>query len=245
MLGALPEAAAAYRAAWLTGALIGLDAAEAGIGVVCAPVLDLAVPGATAAIGDRAFGADPDRVGELAAAYAAGLLAAGVQPAGKHCPGHGRAGADSHLELPRLDGVAYADLVPFNRCAHLPWMMTAHIVYGAQDADRPATLSPVIIEDVIRGDLGFEGVLVSDDLAMHALTGSPGERAAAALAAGCDLALHCTGVLADSADVLEAVGAPAEATLQRLRGAVFLAERSRQRLDGAALAAERERLLAG
>ena len=236
-IGALyaADAPAGLRAAWLTGALIGLEAGAAGIEVVCAPVLDRAVPGATAAIGDRAFAADPDAVGELGAAFAAGLLAAGVQPVGKHAPGHGRAAADSHLELPRLDAIIYDDLVPFSRCAHLPWMMTAHIVYAAQDAHHPATLSPTIIADTIRGDLGFTGVLVSDDLAMHALTGAPGERADAALAAGCDLALHCSGVLADSAEVLADCPAPTEAALQRLRGAVFLADRSRQRLDAAAL----------
>ena len=237
------DAPAGLRVAWLTGALIGLDAREAGIEVVCAPVLDLAVPGATSAIGDRAFAADPDAVGELAAAFAAGLLAAGVQPVGKHVPGHGRAGVDSHLELPHLPGVSYDDLVPFARCAHLPWMMTAHIVYAAQDADRPATLSPTLIAEVIRGDLGYEGLLVSDDLTMHALAGSPGSRAAAALAAGCDLALHCSGVLEETAEVLAACPDPAEATLQRLRGAVFLADRSRQRLGAAALAAERAGLL--
>jgi beta-N-acetylhexosaminidase len=238
------DAPAGLRAAWLSGALIGLDARDAGIEVVCAPVLDLAVPGATSAIGDRAFAADPDAVGELGAAFAAGLLAAGVQPVAKHVPGHGRAVVDSHLELPQLPGVAYDDLVPFARCAHLPWMMTAHIVYAAQDADRPATLSPTIIADVIRNDLGFEGLLVSDDLTMHALAGSPCSRAVAALAAGCDLALHCSGVLEETADVLAACPAPTEAALQRLRGAVFLADRSRQNLDAEALAAERAGLLA-
>jgi beta-N-acetylhexosaminidase len=238
------NAPAGLRAAWLSGALIGLEARDVGIEVVCAPVLDLAVSGATSAIGDRAFAADPDAVGELGAAFAAGLLAAGAQPVAKHVPGHGRAVADSHLELPELPGVAYDDLVPFARCAHLPWMMTAHIVYAAQDADRPATLSPTIIAQVIRNDLGFEGLLVSDDLAMHALAGSPGSRAAAALAAGCDLALHCSGVLEETEDVLAACPAPSEATLQRLRGAVFLADRSRQRLDADALVAERAGLLA-
>ncbi len=237
------DAPAALRAAWLTGALIGLDAAAAGIEVVCAPVLDLAIPGATAAIGDRAFAADPDTVGELGAAFAAGLLAAGIQPVAKHAPGHGRATADSHHDLPVLPGVDYADLVPFARCAHLPWMMTAHIVYAAQDANHPATLSPTIIQQVIRDDLAFDGALVSDDLAMHALSGPPGLRAAAALAAGCDLALHCSGVLAETADVLAACPAPTEAALQRLRGAVFMADRSRQRLAAATLAAERDRLL--
>ena len=234
---------AGLRAAWLSGALIGLEALDCGIEVVCAPVLDLAVPGATSAIGDRAFAADPDAVGELGAAFAAGLLAAGVQPVAKHAPGHGRAAADSHHELPHLPGVAYEDLAPFARCAHLPWMMTAHIVYAAQDPERPATLSPVILNDVIRQDLGFEGVLVSDDLAMGALHGTPGERAVAALTAGCDLALHCSGALDDAAGLLAACPPPTDAALQRLRSAVFLADRSRQRLDAGSLAAERAGLL--
>ncbi len=235
---------AGLRAAWLTGALIGLDAAEAGLEVVCAPVLDRSVPGAHDVIGDRAFAADPDVVGEMGAAFGAGLLAAGVQPVAKHAPGHGRAGVDSHQSLPRLDAVWSDDLVPFARCAHLPWMMTAHIVYEAQDPDRPATLSPTIIDEVIRGAIGFDGLLVSDDLTMGALSGAPAERAAAAVAAGCDLALHCSGVLAETAAVLAACPEAGDATLQRLRGAVFLADRSRQALDRAALAAERAALLA-
>ena len=244
-LGALHDAdrPAGLRAAWLTGALIGLEAAAAGIDVVCAPVLDLAVAGADAVIGDRAYAADPAIVGDMAAAAAAGLLAAGVQPVGKHCPGHGRATVDSHAALPRLDGIADDDLAPFARCAHLPWMMTAHIVYAAEDPDRPATLSPAIIGDVIRGRLGFEGVLVSDDLAMGALSGSPAERARAAVAAGCDLALHCSGVLADTAAVLEACPPASDAALNRMRGALFVAQRSRQALDASALLAERDGLL--
>ncbi len=236
------DAPAGLRAAWLTGALIGLEAAAAGIEVVCAPVLDLRVPGADAVIGDRAYSADPDAVGELAAAAAAGLLAAGVQPVGKHAPGHGRATLDSHLALPTLDDVSDADLAPFCRCAHLPWMMTAHIVYAAQD-QQPATLSPTIIGDFIRDRIGFGGVLVSDDLTMHALTGSPAERAVAAVAAGCDLALHCSGVLAETQAVLEACPDASEATLGRLRAAVFLAELSRQALDPSAVLAERDGLL--
>ncbi len=221
-----------------------MEAAAAGIGVVCAPVLDLAVPGANAVIGDRAFSADPAIVGDMAAATAAGLLAAGVQPVGKHCPGHGRATVDSHAGLPRLDAIYDADLAPFARCAHLPWMMTAHIVYAADDPRHPATHSPAIIEGIIRGRLGFEGVLVSDDLAMGALSGTPAERATAALAAGCDLALHCSGVLDDTANLLAACPAPSDAALSRMRTALFLAERSRQALDASALLAEREALLA-
>ena len=199
--------------------------------------------GADDVIGDRAFAADPAAVGEMGAAFAAGLLAAGVQPVAKHAPGHGRAGVDSHLELPRLQAVWADDLAPFARCAHLPWMMTAHIVFEDQDPDHPATLSPKIIEEVIRDAIGFEGVLVSDDLAMGALSGSPAERAVAAIAAGCDIALHCSGVLADNVALLEACPDPSEATLQRLRSAVFLADRSRQAFDPADFAAEREALL--
>ena len=235
---------AGLRAAWLTGALIGVDASGCGIEVVCAPVLDRHVPGAHDVIGDRAFSDDPVVVGELGAAFAAGLLAAGVQPVAKHAPGHGRAGADSHHALPRLDAVWSDDLVPFARCAHLPWMMTAHVVFAEQDPDHPATLSPAVIDEVIRGAIGFDGVLVSDDLAMNALSGPPGERAAAAIAAGCDIALHCSGAAVDSAAVLQACPEPSEATLQRLRSAVFLADRSRQAFDPADLDAERQDLLA-
>ena len=211
--------------------------------MVCAPVLDLAVPGASSVIGDRAYSADPAVVGDMAAAAAAGLLAAGVQPVGKHCPGHGRATVDSHSALPRLDAIGEDDLAPFARCAHLPWMMTAHIVYADEDPDRPATLSCAIIGDTIRGRLGYDGVLVSDDLTMGALSGTAAERTVAALDAGCDLALHCSGVLAETAEVLGACPAATEAALNRMRVALFLAQRSRQALDPSALLAEREALL--
>ena len=244
-LGALHgrDRPAGLRATWLTGALIGMEAAAAGLDVVCAPVLDRAVPGADAVIGDRAYAAEPDIVADMAAAAAAGLLAAGVQPVGKHCPGHGRATADSHASLPRLDGIDERDLVPFIRCAHLPWMMTAHIVYAAADPTHPATQSAAIIGEVIRGRVGFDGVLVSDDLTMHALSGSPAERAAAALAAGCDLAVHCSGVLDETAGLLAACPDATEAALVRMRTALFLAQRSRQALDAGALLAERDALL--
>ena len=209
------------RAAWLTGALIGLDCAQAGLNLVAAPVLDVATPNGHDVIGDRALSEDTHIVGELGAAFAAGLLAAGVQPIGKHAPGHGRARADSHQELPELDGVSAADLVPFIRNRGLPWLMTAHIRYMKQDMQFPATLSASIIARVIRAPdaIGFGGVLVTDDLAMHALTGSPGERAAAALQAGCDVALHCSGVLADTRSVLDAMPAATPACLARLSAA--------------------------
>ncbi len=182
-------------------------------------------------------------VAALGAAAARGMLAAGVQPVGKHAPGHGRARADSHLALPELDGVSDADLIPFRENAWLPWFMTAHIRYMAQDMQFPATHSAAIIDGVIRAT-GFAGVLSSDDLAMGALTGTPGERAARAIAAGCDIALHCSGVLADSADVLASLPAMSAATTRRLQAAAEMAAAARGALDEGALAAERDALLA-
>ncbi len=226
------------RAAWLQGALIGLECAQAGFNLVAAPVLDVGAPDGHDVIGDRAFSPDPER--------AAGLLAAGVQPIAKHAPGHGRARADSHRELPTLDSVTDADLVPFARNRTLPWLMTAHIRYTQQDAHHPATQSATIIRDIIRapGAIGFGGVLITDDLAMHALTGTPGERAALALQAGCDVALHCSGILDESQDVLARIPDATSISLARLAAARTLAAASRQHLDADALFAERAALLA-
>ncbi len=237
--------AAGERAAWLTGALIGLDCAGAGLDVACAPVLDLRVPGAHQVVGDRAYSTEPDAVARLGRAVADGLLAAGVQPVAKHAPGHGRAAVDSHLDLPRIDaGQDLADdMRPFALCAALPWMMTAHILYAGLDADWPATLSATVIRQAIRGQIGFQGVLVSDDLAMNALTGSPGQRAAQAVAAGCDIALHCSGALSDTADVLQSCPEVTDLALARLAAARGMAAAARQTLDGTALSAERDALL--
>ncbi len=246
-IGALPPGEA-ERAAWLTGALIGLDCAAAGLDLVCAPVLDRRVPGAHDVIGDRAFSADPARVAVLGRSMAQGLLAAGVQPVGKHAPGHGRAGADSHLALPELDDVCDADLVAFAANADLPWMMTAHVCYAALD-DAPATLSAAVVGGVLRGRLGLRGVLVTDDLAMGAVASGaaagtgPGGLACAALAAGCDVALHCSGVLADSAAVLRACPTMTGAARNRIAAARALAEGARQGLDAQALDEERRGLL--
>ena len=233
------------RAAWLTGVLIGLDCAAAGFDVVAAPVLDLGLPGAHAVIGDRAYAEDPRDVGRLGRAVAAGLLAAGIQPIGKHAPGHGRARLDSHLALPTVEANDLdADLLPFALNADLPWAMTAHILYPAWDAMRPATLSPVVIDSIIRRRIGFEGVLVTDDLAMRALSGAPAALAQQALAAGCDLALYCAGDAARTEELLAVcpdVTPLAAARLARARG---MAARRRLSLDAAALADERDRLLA-
>ena len=248
VIGALhaADARAGLRAAFLTGALIGLDCMQAGIGLVCAPVLDLRVPGASDVVGDRSFGADPADVGALGQATADGLMAAGATPVAKHAPGHGRALVDSHFDLPSVpaDVPLDADIAAFRACAGLPWMMTAHLLYHGIDSDRPGTLSAAVIGQVIRRRIGFGGVLVSDDLAMRALAGAPGDLAAEAVASGCDVALHCTGALADSEAVLRATTKVSAPGLARMAAARALVAERRVALDGAALAVERDRLLA-
>jgi beta-N-acetylhexosaminidase len=237
-----PEAG--LRAAWLTGALIGLECAAAGFDIVTAPVLDLFLPGAHSVVGDRAFSAEPRTVARLGRALASGLLASGVQPVMKHIPGHGRALLDSHLALPRVESARLAaDLLPFLFNAGLPWAMTAHILYPCWDAERPATLSETIIRRIVRGRVGFAGVLVTDDLAMEALAGPPASRAAAALAAGADLALYCAGEAAANEAVLEAAPELPGEAVTRLERARAMAASARLPLDAASLAAERQRLL--
>ena len=233
------------RAAWVGGALIGLDCAAAGFDVAAAPALDRTIPGADAVIGDRALAGDPVAVARLGRAFAAGLLAAGVQPVMKHAPGHGRSMVDSHLALPRVDATDLdGDLLPFTLNADLPWAMTAHIVYPAWDASLPATLSPTVIGSIIRGRIGFKGALVTDDIAMQALSGSPAELALRALAAGCDVACYCRGDAASNEALLAVVPGLTEAAIARLAAARSVAARRRISLDGPALARERDRLLA-
>lgn len=236
-----PEAG--LRAAWLTGALIGLECADTGIDVACAPVLDLLHPGAdTGVVGDRSYGDDPDAVAALATAMADGLLAAGVLPVGKHAPGHGWATVDSHNALPHIPAGTELrpDVRAFRLCAGLPWMMTAHLLLARWDTVRPGTLSPVVIGDVIRGRIGFGGVLVSDDLAMEALDGTPEDRAVAALEAGCDLALYCPGSLDANRAVLRACPEAGEASRRRLEaGEALRRARMQPGLDAGALARER------
>ena len=215
---------AAREAARLLGRLIAHDLAEVGIDIDCAPVVDVGRPETTSAIGDRAFATDPALVAELAGAFAEGLLAGGVAPVLKHLPGHGRARVDSHLALPVVDAsrdeLIATDLVPARRLHHLPLAMTAHVVYRAVDADRPGTLSPVVIGELIRGEAGFGGLLLSDDLGMGALEGDPASRAERAIKAGCDLALACTGRLDESRAVLDAAPWLAADKLARLDAAV-------------------------
>lgn len=224
------------RTAWLTGALIGLDCAAMGFDVVCAPVLDLALPGRHEIVGDRGYGADSEIVARLGRAMADGLHAGGVVPVMKHMPGHGRARVDTHLSLSVVDDAGEEDLVPFIRNADLPWGMTAHILFPALDPVHPATLSRTIIEVVIRGRIGFGGVLVSDDLAMGALQGTPAARAVACLAAGCDIAMYCAGDAEGTASMLEACPPLSKTALERLARARPV----KSSLDAGVLAAERD-----
>lgn len=192
--------------AFAHGQKLGQMARASGFDVVAAPVLDVRHPGADDIVGDRAISDDPEIVAVFGGRIAAGILEAGVTPVMKHMPGHGRAMVDSHKALPRVAAVDLEDdFYPFAKNAALPWGMTAHIVFESLDPRHPATLSPVVIRDVIRTRIGFAGTLVSDDLAMAALTGTPAERVRAALAAGCDVALYCTGDLAESKSILRAL----------------------------------------
>ncbi len=213
-IAALPDPFAG-EAARLGARLIADDLAGLGITVDCLPVLDLLVDGADQVIGDRAYGSDPDRVVRLAGAVCNGLLDGGVLPVVKHIPGHGRARVDSHYACPVVEAahevLALTDFAPFWELAKMPWAMTAHIVYRAIDPTAPATFSRTVIGDIIRGEIGFDGVLISDDLSMRALGGSLAERAARALVAGCDLVLHCNG---DRNEMEEVVAAAAPITAE-------------------------------
>lgn len=191
---------AALEACRLKHRLIAHDLLELGINADCAPVMDVPQPGAHEIIGQRAFSSDPAVIAALGAAALDGLEAGGVQGVIKHIPGHGRANADSHMALPTVDTghetLRQTDFAPFKALsARATMAMTAHILYGSLDAANPATLSESIISDVIRGGIGFDGLLMTDDLDMKALTGSLEDKTRAALAAGCDVALHCSGDL--------------------------------------------------
>jgi beta-N-acetylhexosaminidase len=199
----------ACEAARLNSRLMADDLTRLGIDVDCAPVVDVPIPEAHGIIGDRAYSSDAFLVGKIARAAAEGLLEGGVLPVIKHIPGHGRALADSHEDLPvvedrraALDG---SDFAPFRALADMPWAMTAHVVYTAIDAEHPATTSPRVISEIIRSHIGFKGVLVSDDLSMKALDGDLASRARAAIGAGCDLVLHCTGIYDEMQEVAEAL----------------------------------------
>ena len=187
--------------------LIAADLKALGVNIDCAPVLDLPVGGSHNVIGDRAFADDPSIVGRLGIAVCEGLAKGGVVPVIKHMPGHGRALVDSHNELPRvdasLDELRRTDFLPFKRISSAPIGMTAHIVYAALDAELPGSSSKTVVDDVIRGEIGFDGLLFSDDICMKALTGPVRTRMDAVLQAGCDLALHCDGNFEDMVSIAE------------------------------------------
>lgn len=231
-------AALRVRAMELRYRLIAGELRDAGIDVNCAPVLDLVHPDTHAVIRDRCYGSDPDEAAAIGRAVADGLLAGGVLPVVKHMPGQGRATLDSHLALPRVDaGLAElaADFAPFRALADLPLAMTAHVVFSAIDADAPATQSAAMLR-LMREELGFGGLVMTDDLSMKALAGGFAERAERAFDAGCDLVLHCNGMMAEMAQV--AAAAPELAGAAAARADAALALRRAEPADTVALAAE-------
>jgi beta-N-acetylhexosaminidase len=242
-----PTAVTAVR---LGARLIADDLARLGVTVDCLPVLDIPAAGADPVIGDRAYGSDPELVARLAGAVCAGLLEGAVLPVLKHIPGHGRARVDSHHACPLVETsyeeLANTDFAPFRALAAMPWAMTAHIVYSAIDPTGPATLSSRLVTEVIRGEIGFDGVLVSDDLSMRALGGGLGERTRQALAAGCDLALHCNGDFGEMEEVVAAARPISQLTAARLgRGEAMRCGSTPNGFDRKEVEARFDALLAG
>jgi len=226
---------------------LGLMLGEVGINVDCLPLLDVRQPGAHDIIGDRALGSEPMRVAALGRATIEGLRAGGAVGVVKHVPGHGRAMADSHVELPVVDADAATletDLAPFIRLADAPMAMTAHVVYRAWDADACASLSARVIGEIVRGRIGFDGLLMSDDLGMHALKGDFGQRAAGVIAAGCDVALHCSGDMAEMQACAAAVGDLSAEAQRRLDAAMATVAGDPDTLGFAELIEKRDALLA-
>lgn len=235
----------AARAMELRFRLIARELRSVGINGNCAPSGDLAFTGTHAFLRNRCYGSDPTKVAVIARAVARGLMAEGVWPVIKHLPGHGRAIGDSHLDLPTVstsrEDLRAVDFAPFRELADLPYAMTAHIVFPAYDS-RPATQSPEMIK-VIRQDIGFAGLLMTDDLNMQALSGGLHERTSLSMAAGCDLALHCKGDLGEMQEVAAAAGGLRADTLARA-AAVLVDFPSAPGLDSAALEAELQSLTA-
>ncbi|MFQ5784816.1 MAG: beta-N-acetylhexosaminidase [Alphaproteobacteria bacterium] len=240
------DPAAGREAARLNARLIAAELDDLGITIDCAPLLDVPAPGAHDVIGDRAFSDDSDVVTTLGGEVVGAMLAGGVLPVIKHMPGHGRARADSHDALPRvaapIEALRARDFVPFRALRGTPWGMTAHVVFEAID-DAPATVSRRVIGAVIRGEIGFDGVLASDDLSMAALSGDLDARAAAALAAGCDVVLHCNGRFEEMRAVAAGVRPLDEAAQARLAKAAVM-RRPPEPFDRAAALARLDALLA-
>lgn len=243
------DRAAAAVAARAVARLLADELRAFSINTDCAPVADLPVPGAHDIIGNRAFGADAETVIALARAFADGLMAGGVLPVFKHIPGHGRATADSHLELPVVStargDLERSDFVPFRGLAALPAAMTAHVVFRALDPTAPASTSRVVTSEVMRGYCGFDGLLMSDDVGMRALSGSFAERTRAVLEAGSDLTLHCSGDLAEMVAVAGASPPLAGRSLARFERALAVTERTPEPFDEDVARAALAALVAG
>lgn len=238
--------ASAIEAARANAEALGHDLAEVGITVDYTPLLDVRQPGAHDVIGDRAFGSEPMQVAALGRAVLDGLARAGVVGCVKHMPGHGRACADSHKELPTVEASAEElerDLEPFRTLRKVPIGMTAHVRYTAWDAANPGTLSRVVIEEVIRGKIGFEGLLLTDDIDMEALFGSVPERAERAIAAGCDIVLNCWAKMDDMVGIAERLPAISAEASERLEQALSSTEQGRNGAERAQLIAKRDALL--
>ncbi len=240
------EPALGLAAARLSARLIAADLGDLGVSVDCLPLADVPVAGADAVIGDRAYGTEPDKVAAIARAVTEGLQQGGILPVLKHIPGHGRATADSHLRLPRVDTpqieLERTDFAAFRPLADLPMAMTAHVVFSALDPAQPATTSATIIAQVIRGVIGFQGLLMSDDVSMNALAGSIAERTRAIFAAGCDVVLHCNGKLDEMREVVGQTPELSGKALERARLALA-SRRAPQAFDRGAARTELDALI--
>ena len=233
-------------AARLSARLIAADLIDLGVTVDCLPLADVPVPGADAVIGNRAYGTMPDKVAAIGRAVTEGLEQGGVLPVLKHIPGHGRATADTHFRLPVVDNsraeLEQTDFAAFQPLADLPMAMTAHVVFSALDPAHPATTSATIVEQVIRGMIGFQGLLMSDDVSMNALAGSLAERSRAIFAAGCDMVLHCNGKFDEMRQVAAETPELSGKALERARRALAT-RRVPQAFDRLAARAELDALM--
>jgi beta-N-acetylhexosaminidase len=240
------DPALGLSAARLSARLIAADLGYLGISADCLPLADVPVAGADAVIGNRAYGTEPEKVAAIARAVTDGLEQGGILPVLKHIPGHGRATADSHFGLPKVDTskkeLERTDFAAFQPLADLPMAMTAHVVFSALDPAHPATTSATIIEQVIRGVIGFQGLLMSDDVSMNALSGSIAERTRAVFSAGCDVVLHCNGKLDEMRDVAAETPELSGKALDRARRALA-SRRAAQPFDRQAARAELDAMM--
>ncbi len=239
--------ATAIEAARVNAEALGIELSEAGITVDCHPPLDVRQPGAHDVIGDRALGSEPMKVAAMGRAILDGLARAGVAGCIKHMPGHGRTTTDTHEEMPTVtasDAELEVDLAPFRTLSDAPIGMTGHLLFSAWDKENPATLSPYVIEQIIRKRIGFDGLLLTDDIDMEALAGTVPERAERAIAAGCDLVLNCWAKMDDMIAIVERLPVMSEQTAERLDRALSGTRISAPHGDKAQLLAKRDALLA-